>query len=392
MARFSALLTYRTALAALAAIGVSSGLNACSIEERSVNEECFAFCGEVQEKCPDKYAVYPSHAACMAVCRELDRGTPGEAPGQNTLECRLTALAGGFDVASCRDVGAGGNGRCGNDCDVFCSLRQQACADVEPDQADTADYEACLDSCQSLPGSDVSTASIPPESDSLQCRLSHLSAALVGKPAARAECINTRTVLEPDAQCRDDGSYAPADECTNYCTLVMDSCSGEYQVYDSQEQCQAVCSTFVTGQNGDVDQNTMHCRKYHAGPEAAGRDPASHCIHAGPTGDGHCGAANTGNCISYCTLLEQACGDGFARVYGAQPACIDECGRVLPDVRLDGLRNGSPPYSVASAQQIEDQPFPTLACRVLHAARAMMSPNDPAECAAALAEPGSPCE
>lgn len=392
MTRNMSLLSYRAGLAALAAIGASSVLNACSIDERTVDEECFAFCTEVQEQCPDRYAVYPSHAACMAVCRELDRGTPGEAPGQNTLECRLQALGGGFDVASCRDVGAGGNGRCGNDCDAFCSLRQQACADIEPDEPDIADRQACLDSCQLLPGSDLSTTSIPPENDSLQCRLSHLSAALVGKSAARSECINTRTALTPDAQCRDDGNYAPADECTSYCALVMSSCRDEYQVYESQEQCQAVCSTFVTGTSGDMSQNTMHCRKYHAGPDAAGRNPAEHCIHAGPTGDGHCGAANTGNCISYCTLLEQACSDGFSRVYNGQPACIDECGRTLPDVEYEGLRKGSPPYSVASAEQIDDQPFPTLACRVLHATRAMLSPNDPVECAAALSEPGSVCE
>jgi hypothetical protein len=384
MARFMVLPSYRTGLAALAALGASSVFNACLIDERFVNEECLTFCDEVQGLCRDEYAVYPSHEACMAVCRELDRGTPDEPANSNTLECRLRTLRGGFDVANCRDVGPGGNGQCGNDCDAFCTLRQQACADVEPDQPDVADHDACLVTCQSLPGA-VATA-IPSESDSLQCRLGHLSAALVSPAAARAECISTRTVLGVEAQCREDGAY----ECTSYCALVMSSCTGANQVYDSQEQCEAVCTTFVPGENGDVDQNTLQCRKYHAGPTAAGRDPATHCIHAGPTGDGHCGA--TGNCDSYCTLLESACSDGFGRLYNGQPACIDACRRGLPDVGFDGLHGGTPPYTVTNAEQIDAQPMPTLACRVLHVARAMLSPNDPTECAAALAEPGSPCE
>jgi hypothetical protein len=384
-------MTYRAALAAFAAIGASSALNGCLIDERRVDEECFAFCSEVQEQCQDKYAVYPSHEACMAVCRELDRGTPGDTSAVNTLECRIQALHTGFDIASCRNVGAGGNGRCGNDCEAFCTLRAQACGDVEPEQPDVADHQACLVSCQRLPGSDVSATPVPVETDSLQCRLGYLSAALVSESAARDECASTRTELAADARCRDDS--VPVSECTLYCSQVMSSCTGEYQVYDSQQQCEAVCSTFVPGAEGDVDQNTMYCRKYHAGPTAAALDPATHCIHAGPTGDGHCGAPDSGNCISYCTLLEQACDDGFDRQYPqGQPACIDACRRTLPDVTYEGLAKGSPFYSVANATQIDQQDIPTLACRVLHAVRAMAAPGDPVECAAALAEPGSPCE
>ena len=387
MARLMALLTYRTGLAALTAIGASCVLNACLIDERAVDEECFAFYSVVQEKCAGEYAVYPSHEACMAVCRELDRGTPGEeAAGQNTLECRLQALP-SLDRGTCRDVGPGGNGKCGDDCAAFCSLRQQACADLEPTADDIADRADCLGSCQRLPGSDGSGMAVPVGSDSLQCRLGFLSAALVSKSAARAECPSTSVTLADDAKCRDDPNYAEPDDCTSHCALVMRNCRDDFQVYETMAQCEAVCSTFEPGIASD-DRNTMQCRKYHANSAAAG--PDVHCVHSGPTGDGHCGG-ESGNCDSLCTLVEQACGEGFARVYGGRNACLAACG-TLPDRGYDGLAQGSPLYSVNNATQIDEKPTPTLACRVLHAARAMQSPNDPVECAAALAEPGSPCE
>ena len=166
----------------------------------------------------------------------------------------------------------------------------------------------------------------------------------------------------------------------------MRNCTGGYSVYESAEQCEAVCAYMDPGLPDD-DLNTMQCRKYHANSAAAG--PDVHCVHAGPTGDGHCGG-ESGNCDSFCTLVEQACGDGFARVYGGRNACLADCG-TLPDEVYNGLAKGPPLYSVNNATQIDATPTPTLACRVLHAARAALLPNDPTECAAALAEAG-PCE
>src|SRR5690606_28690962 len=114
----------------------------------------------------------------------------------------------------------------------------------------------------------------------------------------------------------------------------------------------------------DRDQNTVGCRLYHG--RSAALDAETHCDHAGPTGDGHCGvevgAAQTGPCNSYCMLLEAGCPVEFALEFESTEECSSQC------VGDFGANGGSPEshYEVNTATE-ED----SLQCRVYYAVKAL---------------------
>ena len=90
----------------------------------------------------------------------------------------------------------------------------------------------------------------------------------------------------------DDGSDSPTPTtaCSDYCTDIMATCTGDNAQYASNDECLSSCSGFSTaGADGDTSGDTLQCRVYHAG--AAESDPATHCSHAGPTGGGVCVSA-----------------------------------------------------------------------------------------------------
>lgn len=102
--------------------------------------------------------------------------------------------------------------------------------------------------------------------------------------------------------CGDDGGGTGTDfdastetnRCTDYCTTMTANCSGDNAQYDDMADCQSYCSdrSWTAGAVDETSGNTLECRIYHAGVAAAG-EPAEHCPHAGPTGDGVCGASIT---------------------------------------------------------------------------------------------------
>jgi hypothetical protein len=138
----------------------------------------------------------------------------------------------------------------------------------------------------------------------------------------------------------------------------------------------AVCQTLPPGLNGDREENTMGCRRWHV--FNALHDPSStHCSHTSPTGDGHCGIDapdKTGNCVAYCILAKAACPLQFAAKYASETACQVECSS-QPD--SFGAKHDSK-YKVSNAQAGN-----TVLCRTLHASRAL---TDPTQCASALGQ------
>jgi hypothetical protein len=155
----------------------------------------------------------------------------------------------------------------------------------------------------------------------------------------------------------------------------MQSCTDLNAVYESPEQCLAACEVLDPGSNGDSIVNTVGCRQYHS--YAALLAPQIHCPHAGPTGDGYCGADSeqvTANCVSYCSLLKESCQADFATSFRDSSECQAACSQLSGAAAQSG-------YSVVQAETGN-----TLECRVLHALRAF---SDPSACAAALG--GAPC-
>ncbi len=177
----------------------------------------------------------------------------------------------------------------------------------------------------------------------------------------------------PVAPCADSPEGTP--DCANYCRVVSTACAGSNAQYEdaapSTKQCLATCAAFEGGFNSDTMTNTVGCRTYHAYNSLL--DPATHCSHAGPTGDGHCGVADaTGNslCTSYCRVVALACATSLPAEL-QNGGCEAQCA-ALSDAARDSH------YTVSKGLVSGN----TFSCRMLHAVRALA--GDATECAAAL--------
>ncbi len=342
------------------------------IEERGLGP-CGEYCEAIMATCRGEDAAYASFDTCLGVCERLPVGDPNEPAGSNSIACRLAEVrlaANSEPDVHCPRAGPAGGGSCGADspCESYCTLFQDACPDA------AAAYGA-LDDCEAACSALVDTGSFSAlgnyEGDTLQCRLVHVSAATVDD----SHCVHARLV-PPTAPCTDPPTEAPS--CERYCDLVADTCEGENAQYESVAQCRAACAELTPGTNADTNINTVGCRIYHA--YNALLDPATHCPHAGPTGDGHCGQVGDSEhapCESFCAIAAPVCGTSPAAPLDPS-TCTADC-RELP---------GSGPnshYTVARGAALGD----TLACRMVHAVRALQS-GDASSCGAVGG--GAPCE
>lgn len=335
-------------------------------ESPPASEACIAYCDVVMASCTGENQVYSGLDTCLGVCARLSPGDPLEPVG-NTIACRARqadlARRTGEPSVHCPAAGPGGAGVCGSNCESYCALRAAVCS------PEFSTQEECVALCAGL--KDVATFDVIEnhEGDTLQCRLVHVSSATV-KPDEHCAHAN----LIPTTPCIDPPGTQP--DCQDYCRVVMTSCTGELAVYESTAQCLSVCAALPPGSPEDRIEDTVGCRKYHA--YSAMLDPVTHCAHAGPGGDGHCGTDNgvgsTGNCVSYCRLLATACGEMFNATFGEQQACVLDC------IGLPGASRDSG-YAIGRAEGN------TLACRLLHVSRAF---DDSSACPAAFGE--APCQ
>ena len=152
---------------------------------------CDVYCRLVQVSCEDKetedgpelQAQYESEPQCRAVCEALQ----AQAEGDNTVSCRRThaynALAFGAGT-HCRHAGPGGAGVCGSNCESYCGLLEQGCAD------DFAGAEECIDECETLEGAEVpfSVSSVE-AGDNFGCRMRALIRAIDKEPELCADAV-----------------------------------------------------------------------------------------------------------------------------------------------------------------------------------------------------------
>jgi hypothetical protein len=202
----------------------------------------------------------------------------------------------------------------------------------------------------------------------VQCRLFHVASASVPL-GPEAHCWHSQLAPRPEGPainpCLGDiGQTEP--RCEDYCRVISVACQGELAVYESSEQCLAVCATMNLGQLTDSGgQNSVGCRSTHSYNALVG-DPVTHCPHAGPSGSSVCGD----DCESHCAQLSQACPEGFAEDYGDGPEaanelCVSDCSELLEgEARLL--------YSVDD-DAIEE--LPELGCLTRAVARALEEPS-----------------
>jgi hypothetical protein len=145
---------------------------------------CQSYCAAVSAACVGPHTQYIDLDACLASCAALPEGAPGDTAG-NSVHCRATYAekAPSEPYTYCTWAGPGGDGKCGTNCDGFCTLMMQAC--TASTTLSSKDYyeslEACHASCDRLPdvGSyDASDSLQQMGSDHVQCRLYHVGAAL----------------------------------------------------------------------------------------------------------------------------------------------------------------------------------------------------------------------
>jgi hypothetical protein len=357
---------------------------------------CQDYCDTVTRQCTDDYAVYAGVDQCLATCGNLPEGTSKDVSG-DTVGCRHNAAASIVESTDCAIAGPGGAGVCGDNCESYCQLMSQACADPEYSSFWLADVDLCVKQCQGLRDRDhdpensatdsrfsaKSSAARDHNGDTVQCRLFHASAASSPFGAA-AHCwhaaLAPRPSVNKDANpCLGEvGQTVP--RCKDYCHLIMTACPDELSPYESEAQCGAVCeggfdpgSLKDDGSGGPGKNNTLGCRSTHAyNALVGGTLTPVHCGHAGPGGAGVCGD----DCTSYCTLLERTCSAQFTEV-GGMAGCQNQCKDLLGDKPLG--------YSVKLAKSGNSP----LACRLYSLVKARSEPKTAAmSCDAAVGKGG----
>ena len=155
--------------------------------------------------------------------------------------------------------------------------------------------------------------------------------------------------------------------CDAYCAAITENCTADNAQFESVENCVASCKTYPVGTAADQSGNTLGCRSYHA--DAAKSAPAMHCTHAGPGGDGVCGA----NCDGFCQIAMAYC-TGANEVYKDDAECQADCKAHGTDVKFD--------VSKDSGNQV--------ACLLAHVQAASTVPSD--HCGGDLAASADTCK
>jgi hypothetical protein len=345
------------------------------IEERELGP-CGEFCDTVMSNCTGDNKVYDTPEKCMALCELLPPGDTVEPGRTNTVECRLReAREAGIAVAEdvnrhCRSAGPEAID-CGGACQSYCTLYKGACG---VDQCTS--HEGCVHACSALLNTGSWDLTEDHDGDTLQCRLVHLENATI---QPKQHCPHS-LIIAPTAFCNwtiDEGkvdtSRPEVPDCDDYCRIVGIACTGTNAVFESKEQCMAVCEHYPAGEFTDKDQNTRGCRIYHAHNSLC--EPAKHCSHAAISGDGHCGLLEGGNCESYCQMAKSICDAEFDEAFESADECLEACSM------LDG-QAGDSKYFV----RVGEPGGNNLHCRFLALSRAAL---DTDECPAAFGE--APC-
>jgi hypothetical protein len=339
--------------------------------ENPSEEECSEYCKLLDESCNPMTgnAAFSLSSYCPGVCSNMQR-TKDKVKTGNTFDCRLEQASHARAVgttdndAECKSAGAGGNGFCGSNCESYCQLYASICADFPALQRG----DTCLSECQALAedNSKNAAASFNPGADTLQCRLAHMGAASVSEATAMTHCPHAAIIAASGTPCQ-----PTVPSCDQYCTLVTNTCTGKMLQYDSKDDCLATCRSGLTLSEtlapeetaGDQTHDTVACRRYHT-YNALQNPGSTHCQHAGPSGDGHCGRI----CPAYCKLAKAACSaQGFNTKYPKEQDCLDDCGNnLLKTTTLSEQLDEN--YNVPNAKKAG-----TVNCRIYHATKAFRS-------------------
>jgi hypothetical protein len=319
---------------------------------------CTEYCDKIGDNCTGANAQYDSHAACMNLCgsaADFKEGTPGDDDG-NSISCRIhyAELAADNPGVNCGKASASGGNACGSWCENMCGLEAKNCTgnnDIYTSEI------GCLSKCVTF---NASGSPGDQDGDTVQCRIEQL-----GTPAYTDADVCGAGTVGGNGLCVDAGWTEPT--CGDYCDAVQANCTGDYEIYGSDDMCHLLCNDYSNwnpGQPGDLGGNTLHCRTEHG--DAAATAPADHCPAASLAGGDICGTW----CENYCHATQSFCTGGNS-LYDDLASCHTAC-QDFPADGLDGDSTGN-----------------TVQCRIT---QAWLGSNSPAQaCPAAGPDGGGTC-
>lgn len=153
---------------------------------------CDNYCDAVLANCTGKLEQYRTRGQCLEVCKRLPEGTPGDG-NVNSVECRIrqARFAESEAFLYCKSAGPLGAGKCGSNCESYCSLMVATCTpsstagNVELSYFDSA--QTCLANCGAMaddptgPTQYSSSATVEPSNlvgNNIYCRTYHVTAGI----------------------------------------------------------------------------------------------------------------------------------------------------------------------------------------------------------------------
>jgi hypothetical protein len=144
---------------------------------------CEQYCDLMGEHCAGDALQYRDNAQCLKICRLFPVGVLDD-DRVNTAACRrryagkARYLAGPELVTNCGYAGPGGDGRCGSNCEGFCTIALAACSPELSEPYFYRSFDDCLLDCEDLPSSRYQYGATS-AGNSLECRLFHASSAVM---------------------------------------------------------------------------------------------------------------------------------------------------------------------------------------------------------------------
>jgi hypothetical protein len=359
--------------------GADAGKDAAPVAHPS-EQDCDTYCGLLGESCTaeNKIAAFPNDDYCKALCPKFRLAEDPSADEGNSFECRLAeameakrlSADPSESTTNCQAAGPGGAGKCGSNCEGYCQLYADVCAEFMPDPE-------CLEHCPALRDDaaiDANQSFNVSGADTLQCRLAHLSAAAVDSDP---HCGHARLDAAFDTPCN-----PKVPSCEDYCGMLMNTCATpDVLQYESASDCLRTCRGFDKGEAPDLDLDTLACRRYHTYNSL--RNPPGHCTHTGPGGDGHCGKI----CPAYCKLVKAACSERYQTTFvGGDPECERLCAEEFFEPGTAVKDQQDLGYTVAKGKARGN----TIQCLLYHTTKAFGNPS--VECPSALGLPTGDCQ
>jgi hypothetical protein len=162
---------------------------------------CEAYCDSVLKNCTGKYEQYRTRLQCLEVCKRLPEGTIGDG-NVNSVQCRIrqARFAESEAFLYCKAAGPLGAGKCGSNCESYCSLMDATCTKESTATNVELSYfennQACMSNCTTMPDDPTgpeqysSSATIEPSNligNNIYCRTYHVAAG-IEQDAANEHC------------------------------------------------------------------------------------------------------------------------------------------------------------------------------------------------------------